>query len=289
MNRSFHRFLQVCGLGIAVMLILVLFCGYADEAAAIPDTELAEEGASEAELPESELPEAEVPEAESVSLSEEEEAGGEAISDSAEPEEEPRPVSETASPDREGEVRPAEAAAESTPIPEPSPSPMPMFDIIDGRTIYLSITEEEFVEIAGILREGLGVNDAALAGVMGNLQGESGFNPHKVGDDGGAFGICQWRGARLEQMVEYCEDHDLNPVSRDGQLSFLIYDLVNNYIYAYDQILLCEDSERGALQATYNFCAYYEVPANPEEESLEREEWTKLLIYPKLNELSKAA
>ena len=65
------------------------------------------------------------------------------------------------------------------------------------------------------------------------------------------------------------------------------HDLKHNYIYAYDQIRLCEDSEDGALQATYNFCAYYEVPADPGAESVEREEWTKLLIYPKLNELSK--
>ena len=41
----------------------------------------------------------------------------------------------------------------------------------------------------------------------------------------------------------------------------------------------------GPLQATYNFCAYYEAPADPGAESVEREEWTKLLIYPKLNEL----
>ena len=276
MNRTIHRFIKAVVLGMAVMLVLILFCGYADEAAAVPEGEAAETAITEAELPETEP----------AQVSEAEDAPVESVSDSDGTVEEPAPGSETVSPDQE-EVQPAEAAAETS--PEPTPTPMPMFDIIDGRTIYLSITEDEFIEIAGILREGLGVNDAALAGILGNLQGESGFNPHKVGDDGGAFGICQWRGARLDQMVQYCEEHDLNPVSRDGQLSFLIYDLVNNYIYAYDQIRLCEDSERGALQATYNFCAYYEVPANPEEESLEREEWTKLLIYPKLNELSEAA
>lgn len=276
MNRTIHRFIKAVVLGMAVMLVLILFCGYADEAAAVPEGEAAETAVTEAELPETEP----------AQVSEAEETPVESGSDSAEMVEEPAPGSETVSPDQE-EVQPEEAAVKTS--PEPTPTPMPMFDIIDGRTIYLSITEDEFIEIAGILREGLGVNDAALAGIMGNLQGESGFNPHKVGDDGGAFGICQWRGARLDQMVQYCEEHDLNPVSRDGQLSFLIYDLVNNYIYAYDQIRLCVDSERGALQATYNFCAYYEVPANPEEESLEREEWTKLLIYPKLNELSEAA
>ena len=263
-------------MGIAVLLILVLFCGYADEAAAIPEGDPAEAEASEEAFTE----------AESALPVENEEPAGvpESESTADETEEDAEQVPEAAPlPQEDGTL-----TAESTPEPTPAPAPMPMFDIIDGRTIYLSITEEEFVEIAEILRAGLGVNDAALAGIMGNLQGESGFNPHKIGDDGGAYGICQWRGPRLDQMVEYCEDHGLNPVSRDGQLSFLIYDLMNNYIYAYDQIRLCEDSERGALQATYNFCAYYEVPSNPEEESLEREEWTKLLIYPKLNELSEA-
>ena len=262
-------------MGIAVLLILVLFCGYADEAAAIPEGDPAEAEASAEAFTE----------AESALPAENEEPAGVPESESTADEtgESPQLVSETAPLPQEDEAPPAPEA-----ISTPAPAPMPMFDIIDGRTIYLSITEEEFVEIAEILRAGLGVNDAALAGIMGNLQGESGFNPHKIGDDGGAYGICQWRGPRLDQMVEYCEDHGLNPVSRDGQLSFLIYDLMNNYIYAYDQIRLCEDSERGALQATYNFCAYYEVPSNPEEESLEREEWTKLLIFPKLNELSEA-
>ena len=280
MNRFIHFFSKVIVLGIAVMLILVLFCGYADEVAAVPEGEAAETAALE-ELPEAEaFPSPEIEEAteETKSFSDADETGENA----------PLP-SEEVSMALEDEFQPTESVPESTPTPTPTPTPMPMFDIIDGRTIYLSITEEEFIEIAGILREGLGVNDAALAGIMGNLQGESGFNPHKVGDDGGAFGICQWRGARLDQMVAYCEEHDLNPVSRDGQLSFLIYDLVNNYVYAYDQIRLCEDSERGALEATYNFCAYYEVPSNPEEESVAREEWTKLLIFPKLNELSEAA
>ena len=275
MNRTFQLLSKAVVMGIAVLLILVLFCGYADEAAAIPEGDPAEAEASEEAFTE----------AESALPAENEEPAGVPESESTADEtgESPQLVSERAPLPQEDGAPPAPEA-----ISTPAPAPMPMFDIIDGQTIYLSITEEEFVEIAEILRAGLGVNDAAIAGIMGNLQGESGFNPHKIGDDGGAYGICQWRGPRLDQMVEYCEDHGLNPVSRDGQLNFLIYDLMNNYIYAYDQIRLCEDSERGALQATYNFCAYYEVPSNPEEESLEREEWTKLLIFPKLNELSEA-
>ncbi len=170
--------------------------------------------------------------------------------------------------------------------PTPAPTPTPMFDIIDGQLIRLSITEEEFIEISEFLREELNVNDAALAGVLANIEGESGFNPNKVGDMGDAYGICQWHGPRLDQMVEYCKENGLNPVSLEGQLRFLAYDLKEVYILAYDSIRLCEDSEAGAVRAAYFFCAYYEVPANPEEESAAREELTKLLIYPKLNELS---
>ena len=250
MDRIFHQRLQFLILRITLLLTMLLLCSCSDEAAQMQKEELVE---AEAALPSST--------------------------------EEPQQTDWTDT----------AAATESVmlenemPTAEPSlePTPMPMFDIVDGRTIYLSITEEEFIKIAGFLREGLGVNDAALAGVLANLQGESGFNPHKIGDSGGAYGICQWQGARLDQMVEYCEENNSSPISLEGQLNFLIHDLKNNYIYAYDQIRLCEDSEDGALQATYNFCAYYEVPADPGAESAEREEWTKLLIYPKLNELSK--
>ena len=257
MERLFRRKLQVFVWVVTMMLSVLLFSTCTDKAARVQEEELPE---AEAALP----PSAEVPQ---------QSEGTDAASadDATVP----------------GPEKPAaEPTPTLTPTPEPTPTPMPMFDIIDGRTIYLSITEEEFIEIAEFLREGLGVNDAALAGVLANLQGESGFNPNKVGDGGAAYGICQWQGPRLDQMVKYCEENDLNPVSREGQLSFLVHDLINNYIYAYDQIRLCEDSENGALQATYNFCAYYEVPADPGAESVEREEWTKLLIYPKLNELS---
>ena len=152
----------------------------------------------------------------------------------------------------------------------------------------LSITEEEFIEYADFLRRELNLNDASLAGILANLQCESGFNPNKVGDMGNAYGLCQWRGPRLDQMVAFCKENGLNPVTKEGQLRFLVHDLKETYIYAYDLIRLCEDSENGALQATYYFCAYYEVPSDPGAESAEREELTELLIYPRLNELSEA-
>ena len=177
-------------------------------------------------------------------------------------------------------------SAEQLPEESAEPTPFPMFDIIDGRTIMLSITEEEFMEYAEFLRRELNLNDASLAGILSNIQGESGFNPNKVGDMGNAYGLCQWRGPRLDQMIRFCEENDLNPVTKEGQLRFLVHDLKEVYIYAYDLIRLCNDSEEGARQATFYFCAYYEVPSDPEKESAAREELTELLIYPRLTELN---
>ena len=75
-------------MGIAVLLILVLFCGYADEAAAIPEGDPAEAEASEEAFTE----------AESALPAENEEPAGvpESESTADETEESPQLVSETA-------------------------------------------------------------------------------------------------------------------------------------------------------------------------------------------------
>ena len=161
-----------------------------------------------------------------------------------------------------------------------------MFEFVDGRVVFLSITEPEFIEYADFLRSELNLNDAALAAILAIIQCESGFNPNKIGDMGDAYGLCQWRGARLGQMIEFCEENDLSPVTREGQLRFLVHDLKKVYIYTYDLIRLCEDTENGALQATYYFCVHYEVPADLEEETEERQNLTEVIIYPRLKELS---
>ena len=124
-----------------------------------------------------------------------------------------------------------------------------------------------------------------MAGVLANLQVESAFNSKKVGDDGFAYGLCQWRGPRLDAMVEYCDENDLNPIDLKSQLSYLIHDLKENYIYAHDLLLTCLNTEDGAVQAAFFFCSQYEAPSNAEEVSPERELLAKNLIFPLLQEL----
>ena len=207
-----------------------------------------------------------------------------------EAEEEQQPLQTPEIPSLVGGEEPSEKpeSSEPTPTPEPentvSPLAKNLFTVVNGEFLYMSITEEQFLEFADFFRRELNLHDAALAGLLSNLQGEAGFDPTRVGDGGDAFGICQWREARLEQLIAFCKEYELNPVSLEGQMKFLVYDLRENYILAYDLLRTVENNEQGAVQATYNFCAYYEVPADPEAVSRGREKMTKLLIYPALLE-----
>ena len=149
----------------------------------------------------------------------------------------------------------------------------------------MSLTEEELWEYSEYLKRELDINTAAAAGILVNIQFESGFDPEKEGDGGDAYGICQWRGERKRQMVKFCLDNDFSPSSMDGQLAFLVHDLKENYIYPYDLVRLVPNSWEGAMDAAYNFCAYYEVPADPDAESADRVELCDVLYYPALVDL----
>ena len=160
-----------------------------------------------------------------------------------------------------------------------------VFTICDGEVYWMSLTEDELAEYAFYLMSNLDINAAAAAGILVNIQFESGFDPNKLGDDGAAYGICQWRGYRLDQMVEFCDEYGYDPISMEGQLAFLVYDLQENYIYPYDLVRLVSDTPDGATDAAFYFCAYYEVPSDPDEESADRLEYCDILFYPALLDL----
>lgn len=53
----------------------------------------------------------------------------------------------------------------------------------------------------------LGYSPVQVAGIIGNLQQESGstLNPNVVGDSGTAFGIAQWRGPRFQGLQSFAQ------------------------------------------------------------------------------------
>lgn len=189
-----------------------------------------------------------------------------------------------AAPEPTPEPSPTTAPTPS-PKPKPTPEPQRVFRYVDGEIYWLSIDEDRLWEYFSFLQDELGLNNAAAAGVLCNLQEESGFNPRVLGDEGASGGICQWSGYRLRDMKAWCLERDLNPDTIESQLRYLAYDLEHNYIYAHELLLSCEDNENGALAATYYFCAYYESPADPDSEMPERQTLTKQLVYPSIMQL----
>ena len=77
-----------------------------------------------------------------------------------------------------------------------------------------------------------GWSPAQAAGIVGNLQEESGFNPNITGDNGAAYGIAQWHAPRQNAFRSWA-GRDIRGSSFQQQLEFVHYELT-------------QGSERGA-------------------------------------------
>jgi hypothetical protein len=66
-----------------------------------------------------------------------------------------------------------------------------------------------------------GFAPSAIAGVMGNLQQESGLDPTAVNKSSGAFGIGQWLGGRKTNLQNYAKETGGDMNSLETQLNFL--------------------------------------------------------------------
>ncbi len=72
----------------------------------------------------------------------------------------------------------------------------------------------------------LGYSEYAVAGVMGNIYAESGFNPEIIEHGSGVgFGLCQWSYGRRTQLEAYAEAKGVSPSDVDTQIEFLIAEL----------------------------------------------------------------
>lgn len=66
-----------------------------------------------------------------------------------------------------------------------------------------------------------GLSDAAVAGIMGNLEQESSLNPNATNSSSGAYGIAQWLGSRLTGLKQYASIHHTSASSLNTQLNYL--------------------------------------------------------------------
>ncbi len=68
-----------------------------------------------------------------------------------------------------------------------------------------------------------GYSKEAAAGVLGNIEAESGFSPDLIeGGSGIGFGLCQWSFGRRTQLESYAASKGMDPGNENIQVEFLI-------------------------------------------------------------------
>jgi hypothetical protein len=73
----------------------------------------------------------------------------------------------------------------------------------------------------------LGYSPVQVAGILGNLQQESGRNldPNVVGDKGTAYGIAQWRGPRFEGLQSFAQQRGIDWRDPSLQADYIHHEL----------------------------------------------------------------
>ena len=127
----------------------------------------------------------------------------------------------------------------------------------------------------------MGYNSAAAAGLLANIQAESGFRVNANGDSGKSYGICQWYSSRKTRLLNWCSSNGLDASSLYGQLCFLKYELETYYPSVNKYMKSVSNSASGAYDAAYYFCYHFEAPANKASKSKSRGNTAQNTYYPK--------
>lgn len=118
-----------------------------------------------------------------------------------------------------------------------------------------------------------GISDSAICGIMANMYYESGYNPNVFGDGGTSYGLCQWhlgRKANLQKLNNYGKI--------EVQIDYLFSELRTSYKRVLDVINTASNDENGAYNVGYNFCKYFEIPADTENQAKKRGNYAKELF-----------
>ena len=99
-----------------------------------------------------------------------------------------------------------------------------------------------------------GFSQEAVAGLLANINAESGFRTDALGDSGTSIGLCQWHAGRYNALKNYCKDRFKTV---ECQLDYLLYELRNGEKNSF-KIL---QSKNTAYQMTTQFCQSFERPA----------------------------
>lgn len=104
-----------------------------------------------------------------------------------------------------------------------------------------------------------GFTETQVAGVMGNIEIESTFNPGATNPNGGAMGLCQWMPQYLGQhLITYANDTETDWKNENLQINFIVAWLANT-----GPAVKYIDRTCGAIEGLpdYQFGDFYDVNA----------------------------
>lgn len=116
-----------------------------------------------------------------------------------------------------------------------------------------------------------GWSEHVVCGMLASMKYESAFSTTALGDKGTSYGLCQWHGGRWTRLKNFCEKHNLDESSEQGQLTFLGYELKTYYKTLYKKLVECDNP----YDAGYWFCYSYEIPASRDTSSAKRGQLAK--------------
>jgi len=115
------------------------------------------------------------------------------------------------------------------------------------------------VLVAKQLKEA-GLTRAQIAGVLGNFQLESGFNP-RVNEGGkvgapmgrGGYGLAQWTGGRQTNLINFAKQNKMDPGDPNLQAKFLIHELRGPESRAFESLKGAVSPEESARRFLTDF------------------------------------
>ncbi len=102
-----------------------------------------------------------------------------------------------------------------------------------------------------------GFSRAAVAGLMANIEHESGFKLDALSDNGTSNGLFQWHKGRLDNLRQYCGSEYLTSIK--CQLDFFLYEITEGSEKndgAYEYLM----GNHNAYDMAYHFCLLFERP-----------------------------
>lgn len=103
-------------------------------------------------------------------------------------------------------------------------------------------------------------------GIAANLQAESGLRTSAIGDSGTSMGLAQWHNERMNNLINWTKQNNMDPNSVNSQLEFLWHELTTTESNALQSI----KSTSNTKDAAYAFTVNFERPANKHAKGLER-------------------